>query len=105
MNEKHIQKILEIEKQAQGIQEEAMREAKQLPVRAQREAESLIEQVRADAQAEADRLVNRAEAKIECERIVADAQEAASRMEALAMTHFDRAVTYVLNQLVGRESR
>jgi vacuolar-type H+-ATPase subunit H len=104
MNEKYIQQVLEIEKQAQGIQEEARLEAEQLPVRAQREAEALTEQARTKARTEADQLVNQAEAKAECEQILANAQEAAERMETLAMTHFDRAVTYVLDQLVGQES-
>ena len=104
MNERYIQKVLEIEKQAQSIQEEARREAEQLPVRAQREAEALIEQERAKAKEEADRLVSHAEAKTECEQILANARDAASRMETLATTHFDRAVTYVLDQLVGQES-
>ena len=103
MNERYIQRILELEQQAEGIQEDARREAGQLPVRAQREAEVLIEQVRAQAQAEADRLVSQAEAKTECEQILADARDAAGRMETLAMTHFDRAVTFVLDQLVGQE--
>ncbi len=103
MNEKYIHQVLEIEKQAQSIYEEAVREAEHLPVRAQREAEALIEQAQALAQAEADHLVNQAEAKAKCEQILSNAQDTVKQMEALAMTHFDRAVTYVLNQLVGRE--
>ena len=53
MNEKRIEQVLEIEKQAQAILDAATREADQLPARAEQEAQAMIAQVRADAEAEA----------------------------------------------------
>ena len=47
MNEKHIQQVLEIEKQAQEIQEAAVREAQQLPILAEQEAQALVEKAKA----------------------------------------------------------
>lgn len=103
VNEKYVQQVLEIEKQAQKIAQNAVHQAEQLPIQAKREAEALVEQARTEARAEADQLVGQAEAKAESERILIEAEASAERMEALAMTHFDRAVTFVLNRLVGRE--
>ena len=50
MNEKQIQQVLKIEKEAQEIQEAAMKEVQQLPVSAEQEAQALIEKARAEAQ-------------------------------------------------------
>ena len=75
MDEKRIQEVLQIEKQAQAIYEAALREAEQLPVLASQESQSLIEKTRIEAEAEAHRLVANAEAKEECARILADAEE------------------------------
>jgi V/A-type H+-transporting ATPase subunit G/H len=103
LNETLIQQILEIEKQAQAIHETAVGDAEQLPIQAEQEAQALIEKARADAQEEARRLVADAQAQDECARIQAQAEEEARRMEALAMSHFDRAVGYVLKRVAGRE--
>ena len=63
MNEKRIQQVLEIEKQAKTIHEAALHEAEQLPVLAEKEAQALIEKTRQDAQEEARRVVARAQAE------------------------------------------
>jgi vacuolar-type H+-ATPase subunit H len=103
LNEKRIQQILEIERQAQAIHEAAMREAEQLPILAEQEAQAFIEKARADAEEQARQSVANAQAPAECARILAQAEEEVRRMEALAMSHFDRAVGYVLDQVAGRE--
>lgn len=104
LNEERVRQVLEIEKQAQAIHDAAVAEADQLPIQAAKEAQAIIEEARTDAQAEARRLVADAqtEAQEEGVRIVAQAEEDARRMEALAMNHFDRAVSYVLDQVVSR---
>jgi len=48
LNEKNIQEVLEIEKQADAIHEAALHEAQQIPVQAEQEAQALIEKARAD---------------------------------------------------------
>jgi len=103
MDEKRIQEVLQIEKQAQAIYEAALREAEQLPVLASQESQSLIEKTRIEAEAEAHRLVANAEAKEECARILADAEEKSNRMKGLAMSHMERAIGYVLDRVAGRD--
>ena len=103
MNEKRIQQVLEIEKQAKTIHEAALHEAEQLPVQAEKEAQALIEKTRQDAQEEARRMVARAQAEEESARILAQAEEKARQTEALAMSNFERAVTYVLSRVTGKE--
>ena len=102
MNEKLIQQVYEIERQAQAIHEAALREAEQIPIQAEREARALIEKARVDAQEEARQLVANAQAQEECARILAHAEEEVRRMEALAMSHFDSAIAYVLNRVAGK---
>jgi vacuolar-type H+-ATPase subunit H len=105
LNEEHIEKVLEIEKRAQAVYDAAVREAGQLPVQAEKEAEALLEEARADAQAEAGRLIAEAQAQAQDEsaRIVKEADEEAERMEALANGRFDHAVSYVLDRVAGKE--
>ncbi len=43
MNERNIQQVLKIEEQAQEIHEAAMKEAQQLPLVTEQEAQALIE--------------------------------------------------------------
>jgi len=103
LNEKLIQQVLEIEKQAQAIHEVAVREAGQLPVQAEQEARALVEKARADAQEQARQLVADAQAQEETARIQTQAEAEARRMEALAADHFDEAVRYVLDRVAGKE--
>ncbi len=103
LNEDYIRRMLEIEKRAQTIHDNALRQAEHLPGQAEKEARKLIEKARLEAQAEARRALADAQAQEECARILDQAEEEARRMEKLAMSHFDRAVSYILNQVVGRE--
>ncbi|MBI1794023.1 MAG: hypothetical protein HYR70_07510 [Chloroflexi bacterium] len=103
MDEKRIQEVLKIEKQAQEIYDAALREADQLPVAASQEAQALLDKTRAEAEAEARRLVANAEAKEECARILIEAEEKTNRTRGLAMSHLERAVGYVLDRVAGRE--
>ena len=103
MNEQRIMQVLDIERQAQGLHENAVRTAEQLQLQAASEAQSLVEKARADALEEARRMAGSAQAKDECARILAQTDEKNHRMESLAAVHFDSAVSYVLNRIVGRE--
>jgi vacuolar-type H+-ATPase subunit H len=102
MNEKHIQQVLEIEKQAQEIHEAAIKEAQQLPMLAEQEAQALIEKAKADAQQEAREMVSKVHADDESARILSEAEEKSRQLEGQAKSNFDRAVAYVLERVAGR---
>lgn len=102
MNEKHIQQVLEIEKQAQEIHEAAMKEAQQLPVLAEQEAQALVEKAKAEAQQKARQMVSEVKADEESARILSEVEEKNKQFEALAMSNSDRAVNYVLERVIGR---
>jgi vacuolar-type H+-ATPase subunit H len=102
MNEKHIQQVLEIERQAQEIHDTAVKEAQQLPVIAEQEAQALVEKAQAEAHQEAREMVSRVKADEESARILSEAEKKNRQFEALAMSKFDRAVAYVLDRVIGR---
>ena len=103
MNEKHVQQVLEIEKQAQEIHESAVREAQQLPVKAEQEAQAIMEKTQNEAHQEARQMVSKVHADEDSARILADVEEKNRQFEALAMSNFDRAVAYVVERVLGRE--
>jgi vacuolar-type H+-ATPase subunit H len=103
LDEKLIQRVLEIEKGAQTIHEAALAEALDLPIQAEKETEALIAQARSKAEEEARQMVANAQAKEECARILADAEDKIQRAEMLGRANFDRAVSYVLARVIGRE--
>jgi vacuolar-type H+-ATPase subunit H len=103
LNEQRIRQVLEIEKQAQAIHEAAVRDAEQLQKQAEQEAQILVEKARAGAQEEAQHLAADVQARDECARILAQSEDKSRRIETLAAEHFDRAVGYVIDRLVGKE--
>lgn len=103
MNEKRIQQVLDIEKQAQMVYEAAVNEARQIPLQAEQEAQALIEKTRADAEREAREIIEKARSESESKRIMDDAQERINKAESLARQHFSRAVTEVLSRVAGKE--
>jgi vacuolar-type H+-ATPase subunit H len=103
LNDKRIEQILEIEKQAQAIYDQAVNEAEQLPVQAEKEAQALIEKARQDAEEEARQIISKAKCEEECAQILAEAEKKVKRTETLAASNFDHAVSYVLNRVIGRE--
>jgi vacuolar-type H+-ATPase subunit H len=104
LNEEQIEKVLEIERQAQAVYDAAVGEAEQLPVQAETEAQALLKKARTDAQAESRRLIAEAQAQAQDEsaRIVKKAEKEAERAEALAIRQLDHAVSYVLDQVAGK---
>ncbi len=103
MNEKRIQQVLEIEKQAQQILDSAIKDAEQLPVQADKEAQDLIEKARSEAREEAAQIVARARSDTQTARMLSEAEEKTREIENLAMKNFDRAVAYVLKQVTSQE--
>lgn len=102
MNEKNIQQVLEIEKQAQEIQEKAKRTAQELPVKAEQEAQALIAKAIANAHEEARKLIADAQSNdTSGQNAAADASKN-SDFEAAAKKNFDKAVAFVLERVIGR---
>jgi V/A-type H+-transporting ATPase subunit G/H/F-type H+-transporting ATPase subunit b len=102
MNDKRIEQVLEIEKQAQDILNTATREADELPARAEREAQAMIAQARADAEAEARKIIEAAQSEDRAKDIVAGMTKTSSDAETKAKANFDKAVTYVLERVIGK---
>ena len=103
MDEKLLNRVLEIEKEAQTIHDSALSEALELPVRAEKETQELIEKTRLDAEQQSQKMIASAQAEDECKRIVADTEEKISHSEGLAASNFNRAVAYVIARVIGRE--
>ncbi len=102
MNEKHIQQVLEIEKQAQEVQEKARREAQEIPAKAEQESQAIIAKAKADAHEEARKLIAAAQpGDVSGQVEVAGGESVNSEFEASA-TNFDKAVAFVLERVIGR---
>jgi vacuolar-type H+-ATPase subunit H len=102
LNEKRIQQVLEIEKQANAIREAMIDEAAQLPSQAEKEAKALIEKSRAEAEREAREIIAKAQAEEETADILAQVKEKIHHTETLAQGHLNNAVTYVVAHVVGK---
>jgi vacuolar-type H+-ATPase subunit H len=102
-NEKVIQKVLEIEKDADQIHDKAVHEASLLPVRADQDAQSLIEKTRVSAQAEATQLLDKAKVQEQSANLLAEAEKNVQHTEGLASNNFNQAVAYVVARVIGRE--
>lgn len=103
MDEKRIEQVLEIENRAKEVHESALREAEQLIVQAEKDAQALVEKTKSEAEQEAKRIVSYAQQEEEHEKILEEAEQEAREMEGVARVHFDRAVAYVLNRVIGGE--
>jgi vacuolar-type H+-ATPase subunit H len=101
MNEKNIQQVLEIEKQAAEMQEKAKREAQEIPVKAEQEAQALIAKARADAHEEGRKLIASAQSA-DTGGAAADIASKNSEFEVQAKKNFDKAVAFVLERVLGR---
>jgi len=102
-NEEFIQKVLEIEKQADKIHDKAVHEADFLPVRAEQESQAMLEKSASFRPEEANKLVDHAKVQEKSEDIMAAAQNNIQHNETLASTNFNRAVAYVIARVIGRE--
>lgn len=102
MNEKRIQQVLEIEKQANAIREAMIHEASQLPAQAEKEAQAMIEKSKADAEREAKQIIAKAQSEQDTNNILSDVREKIQRTESLAQGNLNQAVTYVVARVVGR---
>ncbi len=102
MNEKNIRQVLEIEKQAQDLQEKAKRDAQEIPVRAEQEAQALLARARSEAQDEARKIVSAVQSEDRSKEVLSGVDTKNSEFEALAKKNFDKAVAYVLDRVLGK---
>jgi len=103
MNEKHIQQVLEIEKQAQEIQEQAKREAQEIPAKAEQEAQEIIAKARAEAQEDARKMIESVQSSdVSAQTESSDVASGNSEFEASAKKNFDKTVAFVLERVIGR---
>jgi vacuolar-type H+-ATPase subunit H len=102
MNEKHIEQVLEIEKQAQEVQEKARRDAQEIPAKAEQEAQALLAKAKADAHEEARKMVAAAQPNDASSQTAVDDTSVNSEFEASAKKNFDKAVAFVLERVIGR---
>ncbi len=103
MNEKRIEEVIAIEKQASEVYNKAVKDADRIPVQAEKEAKGIIDKARAEAETEAQEILANSQPRAECDKILTDAENQIEHNEAAAKRHFDRAVTYVISRVLGRE--
>jgi vacuolar-type H+-ATPase subunit H len=103
LNEKRIQEVIEIEKQADEVYKKAVNEAARIPQHAEDEAKALVEKARAEAEKEAQEILAKAQPREECDQILADAEKQIHHSETLAKHNLNRAVVYVISRVLGRE--
>ena len=99
----HIQEVLDIEKRAQAIHTAAVKDAEKLPIAAEQEVQILLEKARIEAEEEAQRMIEAAHSQVEIDRTIAQAEARANDTKSLAMSHFNRAIGFVLDRVAGRE--
>lgn len=101
MNENRIRQVLEIEKEAQEIQDKAKREAQEIPMRAEQDAQTLIAKAVAEAHEEARKMVAGAQTVGGSEGGGAEEASKNSMFEESAKKNFDKAVAFVLERVLG----
>lgn len=102
MNEKSIQQVLEIEKQAQEVFEKAKREAQELPILAEQEAQAMIAKAKEEAQEEARKIIAQVQSESEAKEILNDVERKNTEIEGQAKANLEKAVAYVLERVIGR---
>lgn len=100
MNKQKVEQILQIEEAAQKIRTDAQQTAKQMLVDAQNEVEKLHDQVHREAEQETEQILNQALSKGKSARILDQSRADGEKKELLAKQNFDKAVDYVLEQIV-----
>ena len=103
MDEKRIQEVMQVEKRAEELLASATREAGDLPAQAESEAREMLAKAREAAKAEADDLVERAQSEVNATEIMSKTQEKIRQAKALGLKNFERAVAFVLEQLLATE--
>jgi vacuolar-type H+-ATPase subunit H len=101
MNDERIKQVLNIEKEAGQIYDQAVQEAEQILLSAGREAEAILEKIRVESQKEAYGLVSDVQTSEESQRILAEAEENRDREIKLSAENFELAVRFVMGRITG----
>ncbi len=101
MNEEQVKKILKADQQAQAEYEQAVEDARLVPINATERVRSMLQRVQEEAEAEAARMVT--DALNDDNLLVDDASqdEAFNKMETLANANKNKAVAFVFQELIG----
>jgi len=99
-----ITRILNVERQAVQIRDEAQQEATRLIEEAERAAAAAKENALDQARQEAEQIVAEGQAEAEQARsgVIAQARQEAERSEEAMLKQLDHAVRYVLEQVTGK---
>ena len=103
MNEKRIQEVIDIERQAEGILLSARTEAERLPIQAEAEAQELLKESRAAAERDARQILDKVRAEDQAAAIMSATEDKIRDMELLAAKYLEKAAAYVLDQVIGKE--
>ncbi len=103
MNDEYIKQVIDIEREARKIHENAVHESEQILLLAEQEVESILENAKTDAQREARLLVTGAQAEEERAKILAEAANNSEQATKVAAGNFDRAVRFLLDRTTGTE--
>jgi vacuolar-type H+-ATPase subunit H len=101
MNEKRIQDVIEVEKQAEEMLAAASRAAEELPAKAEAEAREILERARVSAKQEAKDMLDRSAGEDESQTILAEAEKKMGEYDRLAEKNFESAVEFVLQKVIG----
>jgi len=105
LREETVTHILNIERDALDVYENAQFEAGQLVEEAKKAAEMMRKQALAEANQQARQIIAEGRNMAELKRadIIAHAGAEAQNLETVGMRHFDEAVRFILDQVVGLE--
>ena len=105
MSQETITQILAIEEQAVQIYDDARLQADRVTSEAQRTATTVREQTLDNIRQQAEQIGAEGQhaAEVARGRIIAQAEAEAQHLENVASQHLDQAISFVLDQIAGRE--
>jgi len=100
-----ITQILAIEEQAVQIHDDARQQADRVTTEAKKTATTVREQTLTHMRQQVEQIAAEGQhaAEVTRGRIIAQAEAEAQHLENVATQHLDRAVSFVLDQIAGRE--
>jgi vacuolar-type H+-ATPase subunit H len=105
VSQETIAQILSVEEAAVQIHDDAQRQAEQVTAEARQASTTVREQTLAHIRQQAEQIAAEGQraAEVSRARIIAQAEAEAQRLENVAAQHLERAVSFVLDQIAGRE--
>ena len=105
MSQETITQILAIEEQAVQIHADARRQAESVTAEAKEAATTVREQMLDNIRQQAEQIIAEGQhtAEVTRGRTIAQAEAEAQHLENVAAQHLEQAVSFVLDQIAGRE--